>query len=364
MFLFPIVVFLGPAFIYLRAAGELLDYGEIIRRNQDEGALVGMAYSNPIHTLKSRIVVRRKPEVIALGTSRVMQVRDYFFTEPKTFYNCGGSIHKIGDLTAFLNSIEGSTPKVLILCLDQNFFNEGWDDLKGGHIDYAWLGRSLGRKFTICSRDFYKDVSRKKISLKSLTISRADHVGLTGNIHLEGYREDGSYRYRRSFAFPTQSPEARLRPAVELVRAGGGDGRFMQAESINDLAVEELDRFLMECKHLGIHVVSFLPPYAHIVYEELVKFRTHYPYILQLESELRPTFTKHGYRLFDFTDLNSFGGSDAEMQDSIHGFETALLRILIELNRGDPLLKRYADVMKLDSMLEEAYSPSWIFEGY
>lgn len=355
IFLIPVAVFLGPAFLYLRGAGEILDFDEIIRRNQKESALIGMAYSNPIHSLKSQIVVRKTPEIIALGTSRTMQVRGGFFRSDAGFYNCGGSIHKIGDLSPFLESLKSRDPQIIIVGLDQNFFNEDWDDLRGTTINYK-VGTSLLQTFSIASRDFYKDVLRSDLDLNNLSVTMMNEVGVTANIHSEGYRSDGSYRYRKSL-----KEGASFQPAVDLVRAGGRDGRYSQGSGINTKAIEELEIFLKLCKERGIHVVAFLPPYANVVYQEIKKLGVHYQHIVKLQEELEPLFEGLGYRVFDFSDNSAFGSSDLEMQDSIHGYEIALLRILLTMAREDPLLSNYMDTAGLSDVLKESKDPGDLF---
>ena len=136
-----------------------------------------------------------------------------------------------------------------------------------------------------------------------------------------------------------------------------GDGRMQQADKINPAAVAELTRFLEACKERDIEVAAFLPPYALAVYEEIESREDRYPHILQLKAALDPVFETFGFQVFDFANIATFGSSDQEMKDSIHGFETALLRMMISMARENSPLREFADIPGMEGLLENAYSP-------
>jgi hypothetical protein len=69
--------------------GELSNPDKIISYQSKNNILYGLAYSNPVKYFKLKNVEYKKPEIISLGTSRVLQFRDFFFKKPGLFYNSG-----------------------------------------------------------------------------------------------------------------------------------------------------------------------------------------------------------------------------------------------------------------------------------
>lgn len=65
-------------------------------------------------------ILRRRPEIIALGSSRVMQFRSEMFgRQGPSFYNAGGVIHSIQDLNDLIDRLpRDATPKIAILGID------------------------------------------------------------------------------------------------------------------------------------------------------------------------------------------------------------------------------------------------------
>ncbi len=63
-----------------------------------------------------------------------MQFRSYFFN--KDFYNAGGVIEKIKHLSIFLKKVPiDQQPDIILLGLDQNFFNKNWDNMSNDEIE-------------------------------------------------------------------------------------------------------------------------------------------------------------------------------------------------------------------------------------
>ena len=85
LFLCPIVILIVVNFSFLRNGGELYSPTKLSIENQSNRALIGLAYSDPVIQFKHKNIQSRKPEIIALGTSRVLQFRDIYFTEPHKF---------------------------------------------------------------------------------------------------------------------------------------------------------------------------------------------------------------------------------------------------------------------------------------
>ena len=94
IFQIPILCYLGIIILLLAISGELLKYDKLIADHNNDDILIGLAYSN-VKDIKLIITEHRNPKIMALGTSRVMQFRDFFFNNPEFFYNAGGAVSEI-----------------------------------------------------------------------------------------------------------------------------------------------------------------------------------------------------------------------------------------------------------------------------
>lgn len=349
LFIFPIALICIPAFLHLRGLGELMPLSDTVRENQEKGALVGFAYSDPGYLLKHQVIQRRSPEVIALGTSRALQIRSSYFLNPGSFYNCGRSIARIKDLRSFLNSYSAKSPKVILLSLDQDFFNENYDDFS--REPRLFLGRELSTegKYLKALKGLVKVVRKGEFKNPEAQVSR--NIGGLARWYQSGFRSDGSYCYGQIFSVENDYQFTRT-----LERITKNSRRFSVADKVHSKAVEELKFFLENCQEKGIHVTAFLPPYAKKVYSVLKESEDLYPYVFRLFQELDPVFKNYEMTLFDFGDMSEFGSNDFETIDGFHGSEICYLRMMKVMSQGDPVLAKFFDETKADDLLKNAHS--------
>lgn len=349
LFIFPIVGICIPALLHMRSLGELVSLDEAVEKNQREGSLVGFAYSDPGKLLKYRVLERRSPELIALGTSRALQIRSYYFVEPEQFYNCGRSVSSVNDLRVFLDSYPTTDPEVIVLSLDQDFFNRHVDDLPQGLASSQEGQLSVGGRYLKSLKALVKVV--RKGRYKNPEFKNPAGVGGLARWYQDGFRTDGSYCYGG-----IMSAENDYQFKRTLKRVAENDDRFSVADDVNAKAVEQLRLFLQACAERKIHVAAFLPPYAKTVYSVFAKSPESYPHIVHLYEELAPIFANHGMSLFDFGDMEQFGSNDFETIDGFHGSEVCYLRMVKAMSQEDQILAKYVDEAKAHELLKNAYS--------
>ena len=364
----PFAVVLAFPFFVMWRAGEFMPLEEVASIQKSSGAtLYGVAYNNGWRRLKSVAVGVRRPAVVALGTSRVMQLREGFFRRPADFYNAGGATYDLSHLNDFLNDIGESRenqPRILIIGLDQNFFNEKW------HYPPELVATYGSNRFLTLAKGFqqnwklvYSDYLHGKISLAKIASESGEkrRVGLSAMMDGGAFRSDGSFFYIRDVtaALNGQLP-TRVRFAPQLSAIELGRDQFTWSESVSPVSIETLEAFLDRCHARGIHVVGFLPPYPHAVYARM-HGSPHYRYLDRLGPQLAPLFARRGYTFEDLSDLATVGGTDDETIDGFHASERAYLRVLIHLAEKDEALRREVDPARLRTLLAQAKNP---FETY
>src|SRR5262249_43165061 len=116
LFTLPLALLVGLPAVILVASGELTPTKSVIDRQlRGETVLYGPAYTNLVKPLKCFGTQRRRPEVLGLGSSRVMQLRASFFENPQAFYNAGGAVNTLSDITPFLHCVPADARSRIVL---------------------------------------------------------------------------------------------------------------------------------------------------------------------------------------------------------------------------------------------------------
>lgn len=352
---FPILVLL--------ASGEILPVDRMVRIQERDSKpiLIGLAYSNPVCDRKLKYCLDFEPDIVILGSSRALQFRSKFFSGCK-FYNMAGGFGKIQDFMSFVRRIpKGKEPKVILMAPDQWYFNS--TSPKGGAVDvYDDYKPNFEKIFVNFWTQTYTDYWQRKFTLSKLIFPRRDgvtRIGLGALFNGNGFRKDGSYAWIRDESYPTikhDGNESVLKSKFGVFVEGLGKKKepfFEYDNEVAPAALEEARSFLAECKARGIHVVGFLPPYPHVVYEKIRLLPQDYGYMLKLGPELTSLFDEFGFSFFDLTDLASTGASDWETFDVFHASEKAALRSFILMAEKDKVLAGYADLNYLRKRLAD-----------
>ena len=342
------------AVVCLEVHRELESVEVMARRNQEDGDLVGLAFTDPMHHVKHVILKGRQPEVIALGTSRVLAFRDYFFDDSSGFYNCGRFVGKVQDFESFLTSYPEKKPRIILLGLDQDFFGVDDDDLEKPPRSYVHQKTSYGTRLIKGTKALIDVLKDGKLESGEVMPEATSYIGKNARLYSEGYRGDGSYLYGRLLHGKKVSDDYAFKKTISRIEKR--KGRFAAAERIHPGAVNDLERFLDLCKSDQIHVVAFLPPYANKVYRRFAEERAQFPHVFELHAALEPVFLERVFRLFDFSDLASVGSNDFETYDGFHASETAYLKMLRLMAKDDAELGGRLNMGAVDGMLSSLFS--------
>jgi hypothetical protein len=372
IFLLPFAAVLAVAAVVLGVSGEFVAIGRALDlQDRSSDVLFGLAYSDPTEHFKMQGVLKRGPAVLALGTSRVMQFRTECFRPGVSFYNAGNGVTRIRHLNIFLDKIPaGREPAVILLGLDQCFFNINFDPLSADNIESRLdHDRRPFDIFTSRWLDVYRDYFAGKFSLRDfIDPSRRKQLGLFAITTFNGFRPDGSYYWGRLISDPL-NPKNPGNLDFDfhntLARIRNGHRRFEYGSEVSRGALTEVDRFLASARSRNIHIVGFLPPFAHRVYERMLSMGNRYDYLKQLPGALNGVFARHGFPLFDLSDLKWLGASDREAIDGYHGSEKAYHRALILMAEDDPYLKNYVrDLDYLRERLDRTQGDHLVFDRF
>lgn len=348
LFLLPVALLYLLFGVVLWNSRELAPLSEVVAAAAD-GSLqrYGSAYHENIQAFKFRTASEKKAKLLVLGTSRSMQLRAAFFSEP-SFFNAGGGARDVYDYERFLRALpEQARPKTVVLVLDQNMFNETWaaenatqalqlDDIPLKKDTLLRVGASYGdRKFSL---------------LENLR-RRPGIYGLAAAGRNSGFSADGSYHYGKVAEESLDVPEALFANTmrdIDFSRA-----RFAWGDAPSARALEAVRSLLAFCGEAGIDAVGILPPFAPSVAQKMAD-SGHYGYLQQLPEALNKIFAEYGKKCYDYSNLE--GTSAVQYLDGYHGGDEVYAMLLLDLAERPSAVAEQIDSAEIHKLLAMPHS--------
>lgn len=344
-------LFYLPYLLFLKGAGEYKSIEDIVTIQRDalkinnQKIIYGSSIRAVNYYYKKALMNRISPEIIALGSSRVMQFRQEMFS--LRFVNLGGAMNSLDSGLKICKDIIKKKPKLVIIGIDFWWFNEhfqkpGFKELlapkqykaKSSDID---LVRNWLKEDKISYLDLFKGMLNFPVKA----------VGVAGLLNGDGFGPDGSYYYTSVLSGKKKHHDPRFSDTLSRIKKG--ERRFEFATRFSDIHFKQFIFILDELAKNDIKVVLFFPPLASVVNNKMVMMETKYSYIPKLKKALAGA----GYTFYDFTDAKKLGSSDCEFIDGFHGGEVTYSRILNELARADQRVTQYVNLKYLSKKIKE-----------
>ena len=373
LFVLPPLTLILPAVVVMGVSGEFYSIEGVVREQMrgDRVVMYLPSYSYFAQAIKLQAVIERKPQVVALGTSRAGFFRSAFFTDKSVFYNASGAVAALSDFKNFVDSLP-SKPKILIVDMDQGFFDPANEKNRQVERPNPFTA-SVSRQDVIIESLFnhggwwqvYADYAAHKFTLNQLgdDTSSVEHIGLHALSQTTGLINDGS-DYDGAFFADRAAQQTMLR-TIESVASTTSQttSGYEYGADISPTALAVLRDFLATCKADHTVVIGFIPPMPHAIYEKMSQYPdAYYAHALkELGPTLQRVYAEYGFDLIDSTDPASFGSSDKEMVDVKHASEKSYLRLFIRMAQSHPELGTLADVPYLQARLDGAKSNFEVF---
>lgn len=306
----------------------------------------------------------RRPRVLVLGSSRVMEVTSGIFTkcgdDPRCFYNAGGAMPTIrAALDALRRLPDGYFPEVLILAIDY------W------HIETFPANLHSPTTFD-ADTDALDRFKHEILAVRTwITGSVADPllrrvlltpwndgpgVGLRARQQGSGFRGDGSFDYGRTERPALDDP--RKYDEIEG-QADTGTGWFYGGTAIDQKSIEELRAILALARGHGAEVIGYMPPFMDEV-ASAARAGGRQPIWARVPAAAREAFDVFGYPFFDTLTNAQAGCPSVESLDGYHPTEPCNARIFARLARdarAGPVLRPFIDPDALDRLTAQPASP-------
>lgn len=350
LFLLLVSAILGFSCMCLYKTGEFKSFSSYIHPLQED-QLFGLAYSNYDKAYKFHMTDEVCcPQVLALGSSRIMQVKRSVVNPDYSFYNAGGAIQDVCELPLFVKKLHDS-PKLILVNLDQWWFNRAYVDENQPFspmvYDEPELELSKLGQF-VC--DFYMDLMKGKISL--VKVFSSNHIGLNAICNENGFSADGSRYQGDMIVAPEVQEDYNFKNVLGRIR--DGNQRFQYGDRADSTLFSAVDDFLSLCVARHIKVAAFLPPFAPFVYKQMQETGK-YGYMSRLYDMLLPVFDKYeNCSLYDFTDMTEMNVHNYDFDDGFHGSEiiyNGMIRQMIHQDSSlSPFFVSEQEMDKLDTI--------------
>lgn len=304
----------------------------------------GAAYSNSASYYKLKMAQKSDVEVMALGTSRVMQLNDFFFNTD--FYNAGGGFSSSDAALYFLQQLQpNKRPEYLILGLDEYFFNENYINVTSMEVHLKYQEPDVKTFSQICEA-ITADVKSEKISNSFLIPYSLNKIGIMAKVNNQGFEGDGSYYYGSVYKNPLPDSE---RIAVTIEDITERKSRYVAGNDINAYTIDTLSQLCEYAKEIGIKIIAFTPPLAPECYN--LTQQGGFEYLDKINDVMKPIVDEYGIEFYNYTDVQNLGLDNSFFIDGFHGSDSAYLAILIDMLNKGSILNNVCD----KAMLQEMY---------
>ncbi|HCC06241.1 TPA: hypothetical protein DEP94_02715 [Candidatus Nomurabacteria bacterium] len=359
IFLFPIILlFIFPAMVIFYGR-EFYSIKEVVATQKEfSQTIFGFSYvSTLFFPYKNLLFREQNGNVIALGTSRVMEIRKEFFIKPNSFVNAGGAVRSLNDAEKFVNDLpNNSNLKVIFFGLDQEMLYE--DLNKNSDKKELLFPKRMIDTFSFMSRRMYLDYFSHKFNLNTLiNNSKENHnIGISALINGDGFRYDGSYRYFEAQTNKNliEDVNKRIQEKVGVIKKENNQN-YNSKNKILEENLKKLSLFLKLCQEKGILVVGFAPPFPQSVYSQMYEGSGIYKeMVIDNIKKEQDIFRKNNALFFDFSSTLSFGGKDTEFVDEIHGTDKMYARMILFMVENDKELRYYIDEKAIRDLIKNS----------
>ncbi len=317
-----------------------------------ENFLYGKAYSNDATYYKFNMIHQKQAEVLVTGTSRSLQIRDFFLNDDVSFYNAGSLSPTTTGLVTALPKIEKQAlPKVLIISLDEYFFNTDWHigATTAFHEDWLYIGDNI--TYNIAAKDMYADLIEGKLNLYDM-FTNLDKIGVNAKVSGNGFDEYGCYIY--GDVYENTKPDSERVEHI-LTDINEISGRYLPGDDIEQMALNDIKFISDFCDENGIELITFTPPLSQSGMSA-INARDDMDYIYKIESAVSALAEECGFEFYHYTDPAILNIDDSYFVDGFHGSDSAYLLMMIDMLEKGSILNSYADINELHQLYENRIS--------
>jgi len=312
-----------------------------------EDVLYGSLLNNQSYIYKLRMVTLKQPEILVVGSSRVMCFRKEFFDQAYSFYNVGGAVPTIEKGIEFINKMPANfKPKIIILGIDLWWLNSNYHDRRD--LQPILEETNIVNQRVKLYGALFENITNGNLSKLGITFSDMPNlnitrdpiegrktIGILAALRGDGFRGDGSWQYGSVITGTLKKDYS-----SEVKAIHEGRGVFAYGSNISQHRLVQLESFIRLLKSKSEKLIVFAPPYAHEIYSLLLTSAHHNGFMNTSKSALVKLCRDESVQFHDFSDITWYGSNDNETHDGYHGNEKSYARISYALS-SDNTVKHF-----------------------
>lgn len=343
LFFAPLAGIIAFAAVSLSIVGELTTPEHVLALQKSGHVLFDQMYQpkNTYPAYKLLATVQHHPEILSLGSSRILSLHSEFIRSTQRFYNGYVFYTRSGAIRAFLEHLgEQALPRVLVLDIDPWWFRDAAvTQPEPGYFDYPSQIQIL---------DFAWRNGLYALTQPWAMRSGPNLIGGSARLSKSGLREDGSFHAETRYF--DRVPNLLEKQLDELRR--GTDERFLDGSpGVSHRGVDEIQRLLNYCSAHHILLIAYLSTYHPSLYQAL-RSDPRQAYIWHIADTLEPMFQKAGAVLFDLQNPAEVGCPASEYLDFGHESEVCTAKVAIAMANRDSRAASIFDTEKIEEYLK------------
>ena len=281
---------------------------------------------------------RERPDVVAIGSSRAMELRGELFS--RSFITLGGAVNNLENLESVAAHVAASAtpPKHAYVLIDPWLFNDRYVDNRAAVPDFPvaisadllWAGLKSLRRGDWVS-----------------TMFRSPDLGIHALNYQEGFARDGSQYYWGTQTGLVKPYDVQF--ATTFARIDGDHKNFQRNSRADPALVSRICKAIAVLRQSTPGIVLIAPPFASPVWARLSQ--PDYAYISDGYSQIRACSADLPF--FDFANPSSIDGStDCEFIDGLHGGDVTYARMLRQIAATLPATSAHLHQDKLAAFID------------
>jgi hypothetical protein len=345
----------------LAYVGESMPLGLVLQmQGSDTPILYRVKYGNLDQRFKRMAVDYFQPEVMFIGSSRVLQFRSAFANlNPDAAYNAAAPAWQLEEISGLLYNTN-HRPDIIILGVDDPWFNA---DYAGDPI--VELPVSDFSRFFIVNRTLLQEVLEGKTFDIQHLLARVEPgssggiaIGFRAIVDGHGFRNDGSEQYGDFLV-----AQHLWQPNTRGMHTGWfeeGAEMYVHGNTVDAAAIEQLREILEFAQRNDILLIGFYPPYMPSLWEVMEASEDH-TYIPESTAQVEALFEEYGFPYFDYHDGADLNATDEDFFDGWHASEKISAQIYINIAREVDELQPYTNIDALQAVVDNATDTFRVF---
>lgn len=334
-------------------------YSEIVQYQIKHNAIYGSALNENYFSYRLELIKKTKPDIVAIGSSRVGQFKQKFFRT--SFIAAANAGNSLAETHYFIEEmIKNHKPKLVILGIDPWWFNKKMPNNKyslyqqndGKNINSAKIFGAV-KIFASNPRLFVNQFIPHQTTKNPYTLIPS--LGFRAITKSNGSFSDGSYLYFSTLSGISRAEDENFNNSKNRIEREIFP--FYYGKDLDQSRIEEFEAILNLLKQNHIRVLIITTPLSPTIYNLLInEKREEFSWVQKFND-----FAKNN-QIFNFFDPYKLNSIDCEFYDGFHGGDVAYARILERISKKTTDISSFLNLQTIQEVIKTkkgyAYSDS------